>query len=74
MALPISLYWFRQDLRLADNPALTAAAQAGTVIPANPVKLRMPASHFSGVRRRELTFVVERENNPDRQLRPPSIS
>jgi deoxyribodipyrimidine photo-lyase len=33
MALPISLYWFRQDLRLADNPALTAAAQAGTVIP-----------------------------------------
>ena len=21
MALPISLYWFRQDLRLADNPA-----------------------------------------------------
>ena len=33
VALPISLYWFRQDLRLADNPALTAAAQAGTVIP-----------------------------------------
>ena len=29
MALPISLHWFRQDLRLADNPALTAAAQAG---------------------------------------------
>ena len=24
-----SLLWFRQDLRLADNPALTAAAQAG---------------------------------------------
>ena len=30
---PVSLYWFRQDLRLADNPALTAAAQDGAVIP-----------------------------------------
>lgn len=28
------IYWFRQDLRLADNPALTAAAKAGKVIPA----------------------------------------
>jgi deoxyribodipyrimidine photo-lyase len=27
------LYWFRQDLRLADNPALTAAAKDGPVIP-----------------------------------------
>ena len=33
MARPVSLYWFRQDLRLADNPALTAAAQDGAVIP-----------------------------------------
>ena len=24
-----SLLWFRQDLRLADNPALAAAVQAG---------------------------------------------
>ena len=28
-----SLIWFRQDLRLADNPALNAAAEAGTVLP-----------------------------------------
>ncbi len=29
----ISLVWFRQDLRLADNPALSAAAAAGQVFP-----------------------------------------
>ena len=27
------IFWFRQDLRLADNPALAAAAQQGTVVP-----------------------------------------
>jgi len=27
-----ALHWFRNDLRLADNPALTAAAQAGPVL------------------------------------------
>ena len=27
------VFWFRQDLRLNDNPALTAAAQAGRVLP-----------------------------------------
>lgn len=29
----VTIHWFRQDLRLADNPALSAAAQAGTVLP-----------------------------------------
>ncbi|TCS44042.1 cryptochrome/photolyase family protein [Reinekea marinisedimentorum] len=29
----IVIHWFRQDLRLADNPALTAAVQQGAVIP-----------------------------------------
>mgnify|MGYP001627114279 CR=1 FL=1 len=29
----LSIVWFRQDLRLADNPALTAAASAGAVLP-----------------------------------------
>lgn len=29
----LSLVWFRQDLRLADNPALTAAANNGRVLP-----------------------------------------
>jgi len=32
MTSPI-LLWFRQDLRLADNPALAAAAKAGPVLP-----------------------------------------
>ena len=30
---PVSVVWFRQDLRLADNPALIAAAAAGAVLP-----------------------------------------
>ena len=28
-----TILWFRQDLRLADNPALNAAAEAGSVLP-----------------------------------------
>ncbi len=28
-----TIVWFRQDLRLSDNPALTAAAKAGDVLP-----------------------------------------
>jgi len=31
--MPVSLVWFRQDLRLADNPALTLASQRGAVVP-----------------------------------------
>ncbi|MEE3003177.1 MAG: deoxyribodipyrimidine photo-lyase [Pseudomonadota bacterium] len=33
MSENIVLYWIRQDLRLSDNPALTAAAERGTVLP-----------------------------------------
>ena len=33
MAADYVLHWFRQDLRLSDNPALTAAAAAGEVVP-----------------------------------------
>ena len=29
----ISIHWFRQDLRIEDNPALNASARAGNVIP-----------------------------------------
>jgi electron transport complex protein RnfB len=37
LASPV-IVWFRQDLRLADNPALSAAAETGRpVIPLNPV-------------------------------------
>ena len=33
MTRPLSICWFRQDLRLADNPALCAAAARGVVLP-----------------------------------------
>ncbi|MEC8977696.1 MAG: deoxyribodipyrimidine photo-lyase [Pseudomonadota bacterium] len=33
MSKKISIYWFRQDLRLADNPALTEAVIRGQVLP-----------------------------------------
>ncbi|MFM8454463.1 MAG: cryptochrome/photolyase family protein [Gammaproteobacteria bacterium] len=33
MQTPISILWFRQDLRLSDNPALLAAARFGVVLP-----------------------------------------
>ena len=32
-APPLSIVWFRQDLRLADNPALAEAASRGAVLP-----------------------------------------
>ena len=31
--MSLVIHWFRQDLRLADNPALTEAARAGQVLP-----------------------------------------
>lgn len=33
MSNPIAIHWFRQDLRLSDNPALTLAAKHGNVLP-----------------------------------------
>lgn len=30
---PIAIHWFRQDLRLSDNPALLAAIKAGELLP-----------------------------------------
>ena len=33
MSTPLSICWFRQDLRLADNPALVAAAAHGRILP-----------------------------------------
>ena len=33
MDKPCVVFWFRQDLRLADNPAFCAAVKAGTVLP-----------------------------------------
>jgi deoxyribodipyrimidine photo-lyase len=33
MTKKVAIHWFRQDLRLSDNPALTAAAQHQAVLP-----------------------------------------
>jgi len=33
MSRPLSIFWFRQDLRLSDNPGLCAAAARGEVLP-----------------------------------------
>ena len=33
MAMPLTVMWFRQDLRRADNPAFAAAAASGPVLP-----------------------------------------
>ena len=33
MKKSVAIHWFRQDLRLSDNPALTNAVEAGDVIP-----------------------------------------
>ena len=33
MTKKISIHWFRQDLRLSDNPALTKAAEHEAVLP-----------------------------------------
>jgi deoxyribodipyrimidine photo-lyase len=50
MSEPLIIHWFRQDLRLADNPALHRAAAAGRVLPvfvlddANAGSLRLGAA------------------------------
>ncbi|HCV18955.1 MAG TPA: hypothetical protein DGF36_12635, partial [Alteromonas sp.] len=33
MSQPVCIVWFRQDLRVIDNPALLAAVEHGTVVP-----------------------------------------
>ena len=33
MTVPVSIIWFRQDLRVKDNPALNAACDEGKIIP-----------------------------------------
>ena len=50
MSKPQTIMWFRQDLRLKDNLALTAACQANRVIPiyilddSNPGRYAMGAA------------------------------
>ena len=33
MTVPVSIMWFRQDLRVKDNPALNAACDMGKIVP-----------------------------------------
>lgn len=40
--MPTTIHWFRNDLRLADNPALKRAAERGPVL---PVYIWSPADH-----------------------------
>lgn len=42
------IHWFRQDLRLSDNPALTEAAQRGTVLPVYIIDDVNPGKHALG--------------------------
>lgn len=53
MVHPISqnyavIFWFRQDLRLADNPALTKAVQAGQVLPVYILDDETAGAHAMG--------------------------
>ncbi|MDG1286890.1 MAG: deoxyribodipyrimidine photo-lyase [Rickettsiales bacterium] len=48
MSTPVSIHWFRQDLRLADNPALTQAAECGKVLPVYILDDENAAQHQMG--------------------------
>jgi deoxyribodipyrimidine photo-lyase len=54
MKRPLVLYWFRRDLRLADNPGLMAALARGTVIPVFILDPRLLAR--ASVRRQAFLF------------------
>lgn len=43
-----TIHWFRQDLRLADNPSLVAAITAGRVLPVFILDTKNPGSHAMG--------------------------
>lgn len=44
----IAVHWFRHDLRLADNPALSAAAARGRVVPVVIDDPALEAAHPQG--------------------------
>ncbi|MGI9380342.1 MAG: deoxyribodipyrimidine photo-lyase, partial [Methyloligellaceae bacterium] len=45
---PIAIHWFRQDLRLNDNPALTAAAESHDILPVYIQDMINAGHHFPG--------------------------
>lgn len=48
MAVPTSIVWFRQDLRVKDNPALNAASSLGNIVPVYIEDTTLPASRVPG--------------------------
>lgn len=58
--MTISIHWFRRDLRLADNPALTHAAQSGAVV---PVYIHDPEAPLGGSSRAWLNRSLEALNS-----------
>ena len=48
MTKEISIHWFRQDLRLSDNPALTKAAEHEAVLPIYILDDENPGNHAMG--------------------------
>ena len=46
--MSINIVWFRQDLRVSDNPALDAAAQSGEILPVYILDTVNSGKHFLG--------------------------
>ena len=44
----VSIYWIRQDLRLSDNPALSASVESGSIIPIYILDEINPEDHKIG--------------------------
>ncbi|MEQ5807773.1 deoxyribodipyrimidine photo-lyase [Alteromonas sp. NFXS44] len=48
MPVPVSIMWFRQDLRVKDNPALNAACDLGKIIPVYIADTFVPEKRLPG--------------------------
>lgn len=48
MPVPVSIMWFRQDLRVKDNPALNAACDLGKIIPVYIADTSVPEKRLPG--------------------------
>lgn len=48
MTVPVSLMWFKKDLRVKDNPALNAACDAGKIIPVYIYDTAAPEGRLPG--------------------------
>ena len=59
MTHPVSIHWFRQDLRLADNPALSLAAENTHVVPIYILDDRNAADFAMGEASRWWTKTVD---------------